>query len=583
LESETKYSLPGIEGFINLYDSFFVPGSLSSLEVFLNYTSAYEVFLSIGNTLVYTGNGSNEEVTLDNSTLYTALGGYSWMDGATIPFRLGLENVSYLLNASLDADVFSVTDLSGSMQLREFCSESGLFCGSQWTCENWCGGVWLTEDKIGLAKEANKVFIDAVIDGGDENRVGLIGYSTSFISSAFHSLSRDNASLKAEVDSWVTGGSTCICCGINEGVDRLLSESDAGKFRSLVVMTDGEANVECARQGNTPDLNGNGVADDAGDDAIQAACDAYNNYGIRIYAVAFGTGADTDTTEGMASCGMGEAHTGTVENLIAIYEDIAEEIINAAYYEQTVVGEGFSTYLYPSSYISIDYEKTIPYGMIITAESEEFGADGVGEFEFPSNAIPYGARVVSYSGSKWTSMVDVNSGTGWQNVFDLEDYGIEFTELGDPYVVNLPLSMLALGNNSVNVSLGLKPNNLTLGSQYDKVIFSVVKNISSFSPIVASSGGCIWTIEFEDDTNETMSFPSDYTGVDVCSYTSSSIVYNNNHATDYAIYNLLLSLDLNSNGKIETKFTEDDLTINSIEVEGIPFVWETEAQVRVWR
>ena len=79
-----------------------------------------------------------------------------------------------------------------------------------------------------------------------------------------------------------------------------------------------------------------------------------------------------------------------------------------------------------------------------------------------------------------------------------------------------------------------------------------------------------------------MVFPEDYSGTNNCSYTSSGAVFNKNDAIDYAIFNLLSSLDLDSDGKIETKFSEQDLTINSIEVEGIPFVWETEAQVRIW-
>jgi hypothetical protein len=126
-------------------------------------------------------------------------------------------------------------------------------------------------------------------------------------------------------------------------------------------------------------------------------------------------------------------------------------------------------------------------------------------------------------------------------------------------------------------------SNLSAGSPYNKVIYSVIKNVSSFSPIVASARGCIWTIEFEDNTNSTMSLPANYSGNQNCSYTSSRIAFNNNDAIDYAVFNLLSSLDLNSNGKVETKFEEQDLTINSIEVEGIPFVWETEAQVRVWK
>lgn len=573
-ENLTKFYFPGIEGFINLYDGFYVPGKLKEMEVFLNYSSLYNVFLSIGNTTIYQGNGSSVQTTLTNSTLAGMLD-FSEMNDKTIPVRFGLNNVSYVLNLKKDADVYSVTDISGSMAAS--CSKGGFCCWFLQDCKtesgcNACGGIY--EDKISSAKEANAAFINSVLSDAS-NRVGLVAYSSSVDSSNTHLLSKDNVSLINEVNSWIATGTTCICCGINEGVNRLLSESNSSAFRSLVVMSDGEANVLCDEQGTL----------DAKQDAIQAACDAAAQ-GIIVYAVAFGTDADQTTLEAIASCGEGSFYFGSVEDLVAIYEEIAEEILNAAYYEQTVIGEGFHTSVYPSSYISVEYEKETPYGLIVNVETEEFGSNApIGSFNLPSDGIPYEAKVVSYSGSKWTSKVGVynNATSLWDNIFDLSEYGTQYIELGDPYVVNIPLDKLITGENLVNVSLGVNEINLTNGSEYDKIIYSIVKNISSFSPIVSSADGCLWTIEFEDGTNTTMDFPEDYSGDENCSYTSESIIYNNNDAIDSAIYNLFTSLDLDSDGKIETKFEEEDLTINSIEVEGIPFVWETEAQVRVWR
>ena len=125
LQNTTQHKLPGIEGLINLYDSFYVPGELESMEVLLSYTSPYNLFLNIGNQTVYRGNGSNIQTTINDATLRSILD-YSIMNDKTIPFRIGLENVSYVLNISRDADVFSVTDLSGSM--RASCFNPDLFC-----------------------------------------------------------------------------------------------------------------------------------------------------------------------------------------------------------------------------------------------------------------------------------------------------------------------------------------------------------------------------------------------------------------------------------------------------------------------
>ncbi len=596
LETLNKYYFPGVDGFINIYDSFYIPGFLNSMEAYLHFDSNYDIFFAIGNETLYVGNGTNEQVTLDNAFLSGALD-YSSLTEKTVPFRLALENVSYALNATMNAEVFSVTDLSGSMDddydctgvtcgLGECCGWFCLNCNSdeeQANCEA-CGGV--PEGKIISAKEANKVFINAVLNDTN-NRVGLIGYRSDFDPNAYHTLSNDNVSLINEVDTWSASGGTCICCGINYGVNRLDAQASPFNFRSLVIMSDGAATYYCD---DFNDFTGSGTGSSSDpidtESAIQAACNAYVNYSIRVYAVAFGDDADEDTLRAIADCGQGSFYSGEVDDLVEIYQEIAEEILNAAYYEQTIVGEGFSTILYPDSYISVGYSKTIPWGMTITAESEEAGINAPNiNFTLPFDATPYEAKVISYSGSRWTSKVEIydNNSATWDNVFDLSNYGNEYTELGDPFVVNLPLNKLSKGENSVKVSLGLKPINLTGGSQYNKVVYSVTKNISASSSILASAEGCNWTIEFEDETNFTMEIPYNYIGPNTCSYTSSEFVYNNNDAIDVAIFNLLSSLDLDSDGRVETKFTESDLTLMSTEVEGVPFVWETEAQVRVWR
>ena len=571
LVSINKKYLPGINGIINIYDSIYVPGVLDSMEIFLHYKSNYNLFMALGNKTVYRGNSSGVDasVTIADSELLSLLT-YSDMNGKTIPLRLGLDNVSYVLNITLDADVFSVTDISGSMR----CSVQGTFCYyTQYYCQTICRGNWL--EPINNAKEANKVFIDAVLNDSD-NRVGLVAYSTSAQDSNYHPLSNNNLSLKAEVDSWSADGSTCICCGINKAVQKLLNQSDTSKFMSLVVMSDGEANVRCSQQGT-----GN-----AKQDAIKAACDAYNNYGVRTYSVGFGEDADEATLQSISSCGHGSYYYGDVGDLINIYQEIAEEIIKASYLEQTVIGENIETKLYPDSYISLSYQKTIPYGLAVFAETSEFGNEiSEGSFFVPNDTTPYEVKVASYSGSKWTDKAEIynNNLSIWEKVFDLSTYHSPYINLGDPFIINLPTEKIIHGDNKIRVSTGLSPENSTGGSVYDKIIYTLVKNISSYSPIVASARGCIWNIEFEDGNNETIKVPQDYQGSENCYYTESLLAYNNNDAINLAVYNLLKSLDLNSNRKIETKFSESDVVVSSSEIKGIPFTWDTEVQARVWR
>ena len=578
LTSSTKKNLPGINGLINIYDSFYLPGELNNMEISLHYNSLYDIFLTIGETLIYNGNtGGVEDTVVLTDAMLNGLLDYSEMSNKTIPFRLGLKNVSY--NYSVDIDAFSVTDLSGSMCA---CSGSSFWCClfaggctyNQQICEN-CGG--LCEGGIYEAKLANKAFIDAILDNPSD-RVGLVGYESNVDNNDCHDLSQDNVSLKNKVDDWIAVGGTCICCGINQAVSRLLSDSPEENFRSIIVMSDGEANVQCTQQGTGS----------SSQDAIQAACEAYNNYDIKVYAVGFGSNADEATLQGIASCGGGNYYYGNLDEIIQIYEEIADDIIEAAYSEQTVIGEGIETELFADSYIFLDYEKNIPSNLVVTAETDIFGDDFEGNLYLPAGETIYEANVISYSGSKWTKDVEVyNSSLGeWKNVFNLSRYtsgGLNYIDLGDPYVVNIPDNKISEGDNLVKVYTGLNSLDFYNESKYSKIIYSVVKSLPAFSEVLANAEGCIWTIEFEDTTNDTMIFPTNYIGSNECFFTSLSHVRPANDAINQAVYNLFESLDLDNDYRIETRFSENDLMIDSFDVEGIPYMTQAEAQVRIWR
>lgn len=580
LSSEQYHPLPGIEGIINLYDSFYVPGELASMELFLHYNSTQEVFFTIGNTTIYQGNSSGNGVmlTFDDSVLSPLLD-YDSLSMSTIPYRFGLENVSYYANITLDADVFSVTDLSGSMGYQ--CSvTSPAYCGGwEWGCLNWCGGSWSSDPPIDVAKDANDFFIESVLNASDNqtwgNRVGLVGYESSVSASDYHALSNNTTSLKNEVASWSEGGSTCICCGINYAVDRLQEDSSPSAFRSLVVMSDGEATATCVEQGTG----------DPKDDAIQAACDAYNDEGIIVYAIGFGAGADESTLQSIASCGQGGYFYGDTTELIDIYRQVAEDIIEAAYVEQTVISEDIYSVLYPDSYLFLNYTSSIPFGLAFSLESDDFGGDSETSFSIPNDTLLYEANLVSYSGSQWTSLVQASpNGSGsWSTLFNLSSFGFDYTSLGDPFLVHLPLNDSFSFDVAVRSYNGLSSSNATPGSSSNKVVYTLVRNLTSFSPIVSSAEGCIWTIHFEDATNVTMFLPSDYVGGALCEYSSSSISYNPNDAIQAATAELLMDLDLDDDGLVDVLFSEQDLSLSSVEVAGIPFTWETEVQIRLWR
>jgi hypothetical protein len=320
-----RYDFPGVNGIINVYDGFYVPGNINEMNISLHFNSNYTTFLNIGNITVYNGSTNGEQtININNSYLASRLN-YNYLSKKTIPLRLGIENASYLSGVKKDIDVFSVNDLSGSM--CGDCNHTGAICGKTTCCGRNCvncgngdgdndqsvceqcglsngrctGGIYET-------KNATKSFIDAILNNS-KNRVGLVGYKNSASSSDYINLTNDNSTLKNKVDSWEAQDSTCICCGINKAVSELVNYSNSSKFRSIVVMSDGEANVRCSQQGT-----GN-----AKNDAILAACQAYQNYGIRIFAVGFGPAADNLTLQSIANCGNGSYYYSDINNIVEIY------------------------------------------------------------------------------------------------------------------------------------------------------------------------------------------------------------------------------------------------------------------------
>jgi len=368
------------------------------------------------------------------------------------------------------------------------------------------------------------------------------------------------------------------------------------RYWSIVVMSDGWANVECAEQGWTPDLNGNGVADDAGDDAIQASIDACEDYGVVVHAVGLGDAVDTETMIAIAEengCG-GNYYYSDATNLSNVYEQIANTILTD-YVEQTLYSEGgvLRTVLYPDSYIKFEYDDIdVPYGLLITAEKDFDDAFG-GSFYIPPGAIPVITNIVSYSGALWTSGAFING----QSVFNLSEYGLGYIYLGDPYHVTVADSVVVAGaENTANVTLGVSKSNQTSSSSADnKIVYLIVQNISSFSDILPVAQGCSWDLQLEDDSYLLdINIPEGYSGTDDCLFDETTYdamsgsndyghIVNHNDAYQVAALNLLRALDLNDNGKGDVPFTEQDLEITLSEIEGIPFTYYTEVQARRWR
>lgn len=121
------YPLPGINGLINVFSSFYVPGTLTGMEIYLNYwvnfsNSSQVLVFSVANTTVYREENVTppQQVRLNTSYLGSMIN-YNAFTKSTVPFRFGFANFSELL-LNGKADVILVNDFSGSM---EWCMVDG--------------------------------------------------------------------------------------------------------------------------------------------------------------------------------------------------------------------------------------------------------------------------------------------------------------------------------------------------------------------------------------------------------------------------------------------------------------------------
>src|SRR3989344_4063689 len=90
-EQPTKKYFPGMQGIINLYDGFYVPGNLNSMEIRIVLDSREKVYLSIGNKTIFNQSTSGvETITKTNSEILSILGNYNNYEMKTVPLRLGV-------------------------------------------------------------------------------------------------------------------------------------------------------------------------------------------------------------------------------------------------------------------------------------------------------------------------------------------------------------------------------------------------------------------------------------------------------------------------------------------------------------
>ncbi|MBX4212197.1 hypothetical protein KW787_01930 [Candidatus Pacearchaeota archaeon] len=544
-----KYYFPGVNGIINLYDGLYVPNTLSSMNIFIHYNSSYQTFLIIGNITVFNSSTPSEtSVTLNNAYLSSLLD-YSSFANQTVPIRLGLLNVTYA--PGNNAYIISVVDLSGGVS-----SARASGCGNDGLC---------------AAQKANYLLVNSLLNLNN-TALGIVGLHQGNVNPLYsYPLSQNKTALNNTISGWSNNGNLDLCYGIKNATDTL-KDISGDSLKSIILLGTKFPNSCLGSSGNVFQ------------DTYNLACQSWTNYSIRINTIGVIGNSQSDANLGSLLYNISRCTNATYYNqsagnndLVDLYNRTLNDILNLTYYLQTASSSGnIMTTLYPDSYIDIDYNAVNPYGLIVTAE-KMFSNTTSGSFDLPQNSSIVETRVISYSGPKWTALVKANTAT----IYNLTRYGTNYIKLGDPYAINIPNNYITSTNN-LAIQTGTGPSNLSAGSSYNKIIYTVKKNVSSYTPIVASAQGCSWTLQHEDGTNTTIQIPYGYSGPNTCSYTLLQRAYNQNDALQAAAYSVIKELDFDGNGKLDVKLTQNDIQISSSEVQGIPFIWSTEVQARAW-
>lgn len=601
------YNFPKVEGIPNIFDSFYIPGTLNKMNITLKYkvnkTSGNTTFfLTLGNITVYNEtNITDENIVLDDTFLSSKIN-YSEFSKKNIPLRFGLEGANYtsVVEEYEESDTILVTDVSGSMG---WCGEYAVpyvcnyYCWTGWwwgywtscnvpdvqTCENG-GDVCNRGDcaygtsnhyldcnrtRLEIAKEADNLSVSIILSK-DVTRVGTVSYYSQVDS--VQSLTNNSQTLYNEINSYTAGGGTCICCGIYRAYDLYDSLSN-NRNKFMIVLSDGDANYECSGPG---DYYGSSASTaDAAASTIAAGQYACNN-NVSVFTIGFGSDISAEGVNTLKQTACNESmyyDASNTSELYNIYDNISKTILEMTKYTSQKIEssvKGLNATLYDSK---IEFEFTPEYQNVkideipITLNTDQFNSCTKTITINPSFRILEG-KVTSYSDEHWTALVKSNNNVS----YNLTEFGTNYINLGDPFIVNIPLKDLKRGDNTLEILTADTPQNFTGCSNNDSFIYTVAINVSTtFSPILEKADGCNWTVLQENNENFIVKIPQNYNGTKQCYYENAT--YDNNDVYDVAAYNLFSQLDVDNNGKIDVYLTEGDLNVEALVVSDVPSLW----------
>ncbi len=556
--------LSGVEGVINIYSSFYVPGQLRSARLFLNYTTDYPVYVNFGNKTIYSSNQTgNISLTLENNSIYPNFNDdYASLSGKTVPLRIGHYTTSKINVNGSNVDLFIDTPLDISMDTEDVEDSPGL-------------------SRLDVTKIVEKIFVDLILNKSLTNRIGLVSYHSSVEPGQTVDLTNNNVTLKNQIDGYSTKSvNTCFSCAIKASQDRLLDKGNTTRKWYIILIGDGVADkCDAIPQAKcTPAV--------AKNESIDYACNASKTYNITFFTIAIGAGADNTTLKNISEdCSDGRFFYGNNKSqLQQAFSDIGDSLISIDFILQKSFATGINSALHPNSYLEIQYTPEIPpfvFGNIpVTVETDAFGNNiTTANVSILPNVNVTEMFVTSYSGDKWTDKAAIDGIT----VFNLSEYNVSYTELGDPFLVNIPATMVHSGNNTIDIRTSLgSSKNISGGSPDDKAIYTMlIKNSASSSSVASKAEGCIWTLEFSDGTSSVIKVPSSYSGTSTCNFASGE--YNSNDSIDTAAYQLFSSLDFDKDGKLDVNIQSNDFDTTTLTISDVPSLWGPAImEVRAW-
>jgi len=636
INTGTKKSyLPGIIGVANLYDSFYVPGTLTNMSIYLHFESNATTYMTIGDTYVYRENTTAENQVYLNDTNLTQFPinlNYNDLSNRTIPLRFASYNETFIYVLGSNADVILITDMSGSMKYRmnSWSNPGNAIPG--------CKASDITNPKsrrLGVAacldSQVNAIIMNSS-RANNTNRMWLADFSDDanpFFSPNLALLTEPLIEqeifdrYKSKSQQEIKGG-TCLCCAINQAYDILNTYSDENRTKSVIVMTDGVPTHCCGitagglcnetSTGTTgfwldTDCIGDEDSCDISDcdgpinNAINSAQRLFDDLNATVYAVGFGpiencTNANY-TVHKVAEAGNGSVIVSRNATILAeFYSNISFQILSrVAQTSQLFAVQGNLTpsILFNDSYIEFVYNPTVippyPNEISVVVQTDQFGSCTPDITIHPGIRVA-DAKVVSYSDFHWTDEVVLDSAlfVNATTVFNLSFFSSDYVRLGDPYEIQIPAYLLTNGTYNLTISTGDSPINYTGCSLNNSMIYTaLVPSATARSGVVEKTEGCEWTLQFEDDTNSTKPIPEDYNGSKKCSYTETNYTladgaYDPNDAYDVAVYSLLRALDFDDNGKIFVNLDAADIEIVITTVSSVPYLWGPSlVRVRVWQ